>query len=371
MQTKTEGISILIAMGTSMLVLTLAFATLNSIARSLDQASNIQRSTQLFFASESGAESAFFHHNARGAGLSFTAAHASQSLNHSSINADTNWTIQGRSNTSDSGSPTVGNATVVDILREGQTLQIPLRWDESANPLEDPPQVTASQYNQPTNSLDNISFTFFLDPASIPASSARDAFNAEYSFASGVFPIPNTFDFGENGNNAVLIDWSFTRKHSRLGVQTFIPTDNQDCSGFVATPGYICEADFVGMTGSGLQLDTNDTVTGKILPGSIDTELDYFWDCSDTTVIAGDSCEDYQITVRPLLQFNDTISGQKIPGLPFELKLTTAGGTIPLTFPQSTYTITSDVALEDFSQQISIEIPEKTSIGAFDYVIFD
>ena len=369
MRVKQAGISILISMGTSTLVLTLAFATLNSIARSLDQASNIQRSTQLFFASESGAEAAFFHHNARGAGLSFPGPAASQSIAHDSIDAATNWSIEGRSTTSDTGSATVGDATVVDILRENQSLQIPLQWDASADPSVAPPS-TPAQHGRTTNANENVSFTFYLDPADFTPSTAADAFNNKYNFASNIYPISNSFDFGENGNNAVLVDWSFTRNHSRLGVQTFIPTDNQDCSGFLANPGYICENDYVGMTSTGLQVDTNDTISGKILPGSIDTELDYFWDCADPTVIIGDTCSDYQLTIRSLLELNDTITGDKVPGLPYELKITRSGS-IPLTFPQSTYTVTSDVALEDFSQQISIEVPEKTSIGAFDYVIFD
>ena len=376
MKTKVEGISILVAMGTSLLVLSLAFATLNSISRSLDQASNIQRSTQLFFASESGAESAFFHHNSRGAGLNFLdGTHASQTLSHPSVNAETNWTIQGRANTSDSASATVGNAAFVDILKEGQTLKIPLQWDAAANPSVNPPTVPLAPpaYGKTDNNNDNISFTFYRDPANISNSTAKDAFDAKYSFDSGVYPIANNFDFGENANNAVLIDWSITRKNDNRGVQTFIPTANQDCVGFPANPGYICENDFNAMTTSGLQIDTNDTIVGKVLPGSIDIALDEFWDClvDNSTAFLGDTCSDYQVTIRPLLKYTDTISGDKIPGLPYELKLTTAGGTVPKTFPQSTYNVVSDVVLENFSQRIEIEVPEKTSIGAFDYVIFD
>lgn len=376
MKIKAEGISILVAMGTSLLVLSLAFATLASISRSLDQASNLQRSTQLFFASESGAEAAFFHHNARGAGLNFLdSTHASQTLSHPSVQAETNWTIQGRTNTSDSASRTVGNAAFVDILKEGQTLKIPLQWDASDNPTATPPtsSIGTPDYGETDNNNDNLSFTFYRDPANISNSTAKDAFNDRYNFDSGVYPIDNNFDFGENGNNAVLIDWSITRKNSNQGIQTFIPTDNQDCVGFPANPGYICENDFNAMTTSGLQIDTNDTITGKVLPGSIDVDLDEFWDCLGGSggVNIGDNCSDYQLTIRPLLKYQDTLSGDKIPGLPYELKLTTAGGTVPKTFPQSTYKVVSDVALEDFSQRIEIEVPEKTSIGAFDYVIFD
>lgn len=352
-------------------MLSLAFATLNSITRSLDQASNIQRSTQLFFASESGAEAAFFHHNARTPGVNFTGAHASQSINHSSIDADTTWTIQGRTSTIDGTSN--NDATIVDILQEGQTLKIPLRWDSSANPTADPPQVDPGQYAAPNNTTDNLDLTFYIDPDDISASSALDAFNAKYNFESDAFDtLADGFNFGNPTGNNILIDWSLSRKNNNKGIQTFIPTDNKDCTGFGATPGYICENDFVTMTSGGLQLDTNDTISGKVLPGSYDLDVDDFWNCTADSVTAdiGDVCTDFQITFRPLLQFYDTIGLDKIPGLPYELKLTT-GSSSTKPFPQSTYTVISDVALEDFSQKITIEVPEKTSIGAFDYVIFD
>jgi len=373
MKTKEAGISIFISMGTSLLVLSLAFATLTSIARSIDQASNIQRSTQLFFASESGAEAAFFHHNSRGPGTNFTGANTTQIIAHPSVNANTNWTIQGR--TSQVDNAINNDATIVDILKEGQTYKIPFQWDPATNPGELPP-VNLADYGEPNRINDLLEIRFFQTPADIPSSAAKDDFEARYGFQADAFdPLQGSFDFGDSVDEDILIDWSITRKNSVQGVQTFIPVNNQDCSGYIsgAGAGYICEDDIEVIATGDLRVTTSDPLPGKVLPGSKDTSLDYFWDClagADETVRLGETCSDYQLTIRPLLKFNDTVSGAKVPGIPFQLKLQVPGG-IPTHFPLNTYTVVSDVALEDFSQRIEIEIPERTSIGAFDYVIFD
>ena len=160
MKNKNEGISILIAMGTSLLVLALAFATLNSIARSLEQASNIQRTTQLFFASESGVESTFFNHNARETGLLFSGTDDSQTITHSRINATTTWTLIGRSTklTDDSSNyPIYGG-----IMKENETIQIPLHWDTSLTPDNPVNNSGAPNYNS-----DHLSIFFFRDPEHI------------------------------------------------------------------------------------------------------------------------------------------------------------------------------------------------------------
>jgi hypothetical protein len=376
MKTKVEGISIFVSMGTSLLVLSLAFATLSSIGRSIDQASNIQRSTQLFFASESGAEAAFFHHNSRGAGLNFTGAHSTQDISHPSINAETSWTIEGRTDKVDNA---INNdATIVDILKEGQTYKIPFQWDPATNPGELPP-VNLADYGEPNRINDLLEIRFFQTPADIPSSAAKDDFEARYGFQTGTFdPLQGTFDFGDNsGDEEILIDWSVTRKNNVQGVQTFIPTNNQDCSGYIAGSGagYICEDDIRLISSGGIVIRADAPIPGKVLPGSKDDSLDYFWSCTATggsnpPLRVWETCSDYQLTFRPLLKLSDTVTGNKVPGIPFQLKLDVNGST-PTHFPLNNYTVVSDVNQEDFSQRIEIEVAERTSIGAFDYVIFD
>ncbi|NCP67652.1 hypothetical protein GW756_05270 [bacterium] len=375
MKTKVEGISIFISMGTSLLVLSLAFATLTSIGRSIDQASNIQRSTQLFFASESGAEAAFFHHNSRGSGVNFTGTHSSQRIAHPSINASTNWTIEGRTDKVDNA---INNdAIFVDILKEGQTYKIPFKWDISTNPSQQAPQVSAARYDEPNFINDEFELTFFQTPEDIPTSDALTDFEERYGFQTGVFdPLKGSFDFGDSSADPeVLIDWSLTRKNNVQGVQTFIPTNNEECSGFLGNEGYICENDLLSISSGGIVIRANAAIPGSVLPGAKPDSLDYFWTCfaaggPNPPVRIGETCSDYQLTIRPLLKLSDTVTGNKVPGIPFQLKLDVDGST-PTHFPLNTYTVVSDVNQEDFSQRIEIEVPERTSIGAFDYVIFD
>lgn len=352
MKAKRSGVSVLIAMGTSTLVLTLAFATLDSVARSIEQASNIQRSTQLFFASESGVEASFFHHNSRGAGLNFNTSHASQSIDHANIQAQTDWSIVGRTVDSISGNPALGG-----ILKEGQSVQIPLSWDSSANPTSEP------NNNGNPDSADELQISFYKDTEDIPTGDVKDKIVTE----GGTFAIPTGFDFGDSSPDPeVLIDWSFARKNSAAGVQTFIPTENDSCGGAI---GFICEDQLLTTTQS---ITTNTSIDGKILPGGIITTLNDFWSCSDPGVSG--TCSDYRATFRPLLKLVDTKStadesdDTKIPGIPYTvvLQATSTGS-----FPRSFYTVEADVSQEDFSQRISIDVAEKTSIGAFDYVIFD
>ena len=380
MKIKEEGISILIAMGTSLLVLSLAFATLASISRSVDQASNIQRSTQLYFASESGAEAAFFHHNSRGPGTNFMGTNANQIIDHSSVNATTNWTIQGRSTHVDTLTPDQ-NALVVDILKEGQTFKIALEWDPDVDPGDEPADGSgANPFNGPATSTDELEIRFFETPADITnATTAVAAFQDRYGFETDAFePLQQaSFDFGNSGDEEILIDWSITRKNSGQGIQTFIPFNNQDCSGYIAgaSAGYICEDDLLRAGAEPITINTTWAMDGRVLPGSKESTLDEFWSCFRTGLpgaLVGptETCSDYQLTLRPLLNFNDTGSGNQIPGIPFQIKLNN-GNNSPLHFPLNYYNVVSDVTLEDFSQRIEIEVPERTSIGAFDYVIFD
>ena len=375
MKTKVEGISILVAMGTSLVVLSLAFATLTSIGQSVDQASNIQRSTQLFFASESGVEAAFFHKNARGAGINFPDP-TNQEIQHQSINATTQWTIEGRTPHEDG--PINQNAIIVDILKEGQTFKIPFTWD----PSSDPTQVSAdaTPNNTGLGGTDILRFTFYQTPDDIPNSTAKTEFEERYGFDSDAFdPLQNQFDFGDPGDEEILIDWSITRKNSGQGVQTFIPRNNEDCAGFGTglNAGYVCEDDIHQLPSGSIEVSTGAGVEGMVLPGSLSSRLDLFWNCPqgdfgfEDIVQGGETCSDYQLTIRPLLKFNNTVDGAKVPGIPFQITLDSGIGNPARFFPRNYYTVVSDVTLEDFSQRIEIEIPERTSIGAFDYVIFD
>jgi len=368
MKTKNPGVSILIAMGTSLLVLALAFATLSSIVKSLQQAGSIQRSTQLFFASETGLEAAFFHHNARGAGTNFTGINT---ITLDNIGADVNWQVDGRSDLTDH----LGDPAFAGVLKENQNIRIPLHWDTSADPNIAPP-------NDPNGKLaagEQINLTFYNGIEDIPVGTGNLALE-ELLTEFDNFEIPIAFNFGDDADgdssdgdrganiNEVLIDWSFTRKNNVVGIQTFVPTSNTDCSN--SAPGLICESQ-LNFNGAQQTINTNSgLIEGKVLPGGVITFLDDFWNCSDgANNGSSTNCSEYQLNFRPLLEFTNTSNGQKIPGIPYMISLNDISTT---DFPRNTYTVNSDVdLLEEFSQQLELVIPERTAVGAFDYVIFE
>lgn len=336
---KNPGISLLISLGTSTLVLMGAMYTILSVKKSLENSENIERSTQLFFATESGLEAAFFHHNARGAGT--TLVDGSQTINHSSTAITNNWKLQGRTELKDN-SP---RYSLMGLLKEGQSVQIPLSWDASTTPTTDPNSTVG------TLSGNNISFVLHNKSSDLTDGDSKDAFIIKYGTIPAI-----AIDFG-NSDTEVLIDWSFSRTHSTNGIQTFSPTENSDCSGAL---GFLCED----------QLDSNEIISsgnsalvGRILPGNISTNLDDFFSCADA---GGGICSDYVLTFRSLLQYKQSDDDNKIIGIPFEIYTNNTQN-----FPKETYTISSDVEIDNFSQNLSITVPEKTAIGAFNYVIFD
>lgn len=361
MKMKNEGVTIIVALGTSLLVLALAFATLNSVAQSIEQANNIQRSTQLFFAAESGLEAAFFHHNARGQGTTLSTT-ADQTLDHDEINATTEWSLSGRATGTDDNS----DRFYAEILRENQTIQIPLVWDTGSTPLDTPNSSGALDVGEDitVNFYPGIVSTGSVSGLTPDDDAIRAALSAEYDD----FDVNSTvLDFG-SATNEVLIDWSLSRKNANRGVETFIPTDNADCGTPGPAIGFICEDQFNSPTNNRLTISTAAAINGKILPSLTDTTLAQFWDCTDANAASTAVCSEFQITFRPLLSYSDSnpSNDQKIIGIPFSVIASDA-----TSFPLPDYTVQTDVTQESFSQAVNLEIPERTSIGAFDYVIFD
>ncbi len=278
-----------------------------AVSRSLEQTANIERSNQIFFAAESGIESAFFHHNSRGAGTHFMGEDDSQKILHRVISSLVNWKIDGRSD------PLTG------ILKENQTIQIPFFWDSAENPL--------APYSQEGANMSGQGF--------------------ELSFTKE--NIPDGFDFGTS-TEEILIDWKISRKHPTAGLQTFLPKDDGGCVGITE---FICKSQLPAT------ITSSDPIEGKMTPClNVDN-------CPTTLGAFLSEGINFQLIFRPILPFVSENGEQKIPGIPFVL---TTNGT-PVT--KSSYDIIANIALGDFTQKLQLTIPEKTSIGSFDYVIFD
>ena len=373
-QHKNDGISLIVALGGSLLVLSIGLATLISISRSLEQSASLERSTKLFFAAESGIEGAFFHHNARGAGLDMVdgsiefpggSGDFPQRIPHFSGSVESEWTIESR------------ETPIVGLLKEGQSVQIPLFWDDATNPKAPPPVGTPTGLGAAPGH--HFALNFYKSSGDMGA--IQSVFEDQYGVVD-ITGLVSNFDFGKSSapdGEQILIDWSLTRKNNNEGVQTFSPRE-EDCS---LDEDFICEDSFrssnsavIDIGGGAVAtnisaLPSKDTKVGgrngRVLPGLQQVTLQDFMECDDVAS-TGDTCSEYTLTFRPLLKFEDTVNSMKIPGIPYTLTGNDGGS---ISIPEGFYTVNATVREDDFSQTISLEVPERTSIGAFDYVIFD
>lgn len=312
----------LISLGISFLVLGIALSVVASIDRAVQRSADLGRANQVFFSAESGFEAAFFHHNARGQGVHFETADDSQSITHSETASVVAWEISGRED------------PISGVLKERQKIQIPLFWDDSANPTEEPPIDDDGNF----------------DPTHDQAGALLNDFELVFTDDD----IPADFDFGlASGEDAVLIDWALSREHAVDGLQTFVPALGSDGTACGLDTEFICQDVF--LLSGGATIISDGSVQGEILPGRTDTPLSAFLSDVDS--------QKFILSFQPLLPFEDT-DGSKIPGIPFTLDADTE-------LPKDTYRINAEVSIGSFSKIITAEVPERTTIGAFDYVIFD
>jgi hypothetical protein len=333
MKTKNPGISLLISFLGSFFILGVTISVLASISRSLENTQNLERSNQFFYAAESGLEAAFYHHNARGPGSEFPTISPPQSIDHSTIGTTTVWTIDSQSN------------QILGLLKENQSLQIPLNWDDGITP------TTTPNENGRINAQ-GIHLHFYPTITNSETDPIKIALYNQY----GTFSVPLLFDWGDNGAPQVLIDWSVSRETIATGViETFIPDQG---NGGACSPGteFLCEDSF----STEFEVDIGDSgIAGTILPGNIAGTL-------GSPFVVDNAAYKYKITIRSLLPYSDSDSTNRIIGIPFAIEDVNTND-----FPDTEYTITTQVDSGDFSKTISVTIPEKTTIGAFDYIVFD
>ncbi len=325
MKRKNPGISLLISLGISFLALGVAISVIASVNSAVQRSADLGRSAQVFFAAESGLESAFFHHNARGQGVHFTGTSGPQTITLSNSSAEVSWELEGRDN------------GIAGMLKEGQKIQIPLFWDNSLDPTKEPPVDGNGDFDIGSFQAGILSDDFLL------------TFNNE--------DIPFGFNFGTTEAAAVLIDWAVSREHDTAGLQTFVPTlgTSNSCDG---ASGFVCKGEFLNAIDE-VVISSLAIINGEILPGGAASTLNAFMNDSDS--------QQFVLSFQPLLSFSDSSDPSdiiKIEGIPFTLS---AGASLPM----STYTVSSGVSLGKFSKVITAEVPEKTTIGAFDYIIFD
>jgi len=348
-------------LGISFIVFTITMVLINSVTKSLERASNIERSNQIFFGTESGLEAAFFHHNARGQGVHFpgngdickdsslasikccdnagTPADCdpsdSQKILHNKTGVQTKWKIFGRANSYDG------------LLKENETIQIPLFWDNADNAEE----------AEDKDELDKTSLYLQLIFSNIQNESAL---------------FTNSFDFGHS-TDEILIDWSASRIKTVSSVETneiFKPkiTDIQDKCNITNADSIICKNELFDIPSP--TINTNDSSITGVINSETNENLDQFF-LNDANL------SNFKITFRPLLPFTKEDLSTKIPGIPFEINIAQISDDAVLTnnppfaLPLPFYTIETEVSLGNFSKKLTTKIKEKTDAGFFDYIIFD
>lgn len=313
---KKAGLSLLLAMVGSTIAVSIAIGILAIVTRSVEKSQGLERSTQTFFAIESGLEAGFFHHNARGQGVQFTALNGpsfpkEQSINHEAVNITTNWSIDGRSD----------SATLNGLIHENKPLQLRWYWDNA--------ETVADEQDEQEH-IPN--FTLQFDPDD---------------------KIPANFDFGAVENN-VLISWMFTRRSGSMGLGSLVPKADDPEFPCVPNTSFICRDQLYSAT-----LSSGDTRTGSLLPrtatATTDTINNFLTDGTK-----------FQLVLTPAREFRDSAKGE-IPGIPF--KLTENSG---ISLPRPDYSVYTTATTGSFSKEVDVlNIPEQTSVQAFSYVIFD
>lgn len=314
---KKPGISLLVAMVGSSIALGVVTTIMISLSHSLEQAQNIERSTQVFFAVESGLEAGFFHHNARGQGTKFLPIgdpdfSEHQIISHEGVNLRTKWSIDGRAETN----------TVTGLIEEFKPLVMKWSWDNADSVEKDVDIV-----DQPLN------FSLTIEE-----------------------PAPG-FDFGFTEiDDQVIANWMIARKHSSYGVNTLTPwaPDLEDLCNINSS--FVCRYSLP------FQISHADFDMGTLSPRiGTQTEMEISNFSSDP------AASDHQIVITPLTSFTSSDGSVTVPGIPYTL---IEGNGVLLPLPS--YSVNTQVEALGFVKNLSVEnIPEKTPASAFSYTIFD
>ena len=392
MKLKTEGMTLLIAMTICLLVLGLSFQILRSVTKSVDRNSNIERSTQMFYAAESGLEAALLHQNIRGGGLFFEPVDENDplmTLHHSVINAKSLWAVQGRF--SDAELSTLPDFWAKNILlREYGRIEVPLFWNAADTPQEDPTDIEGVDFMN----NENVAVVFDL------------------ADEDGQRFVPNNFDFGvneegrdrdnicilrggdgcppEDGHyNQVVVDWGVTRIFTPDGEssrrETFVPHTNLSAIGSCesAESELICEDDFLDGAQTNIVLSSQDnginTITGSLQPcrNNCDLTLYEFFHPS-----GGDTAEHFMITFQDLVPLENSFDNTQLAGLPYRIfryegtvnipddfDLQNGGINDPRPLPQPVQLVTSDVEMGDYKTTFQFLVDDRAASGAFDYIL--
>lgn len=328
---KNLGISLLVALGASLFMLSLMSVMILGVKKSLEKNTNVERSQQLFYGIESGMEAALYHHNARGAGVHFVQDNKNaQKINLDRLGIETYWKIFGRVQDEYYG-----------ILQPGKKSEIRLFQDNALTPDQ-------ASDRQASSKLD-IKIEFLTDLVSFPVAKQK-AIKEQF----GDIDLSSiTGNLGDPTSSEILVGWKIVQEDNSGQIKTWNPKSNaNEIDNCISENGaFFCEERLL----FGYDIQSSETFNGRVIPGLVTTDLATFSQDGGF----------YTLSLQPLLDFEDD-NANKFPGIPFRVEQLSLGG-----ITTDTFTIESEANMGNFSHKIAVEIPEKTSIGAFDYVIFD
>lgn len=407
---KVPGISLMIAFLTSMLVLALALVTLASIVRSFERTVGIERGNKVFFAAESGIEAAFFHKNSRQSSVHFdweswsdgasgTCGEDEESgtcptelktveIQQTGTGAKTRWKLLSRFVPPKGATVSAADRTFSGMIGEFQNIEIPMYYQNANKPTDNQDQI-----NIP---LDGGLYNLFVrgdidtNGTGLGEFDGNQADGAIFNFGDNrtidrTIPTPTTTLAPGARREQIVVDWSVSRTNGHTGrIQTFSPIRNigVPCQIDDTTRSAIwCEDDIVSTSAEIISFN-DANIHGNVRPCNIN-DLGYvptgLGDCKTSLpnfMSGGDiggtsNISNIRIQMQQLapLEHQSVVTGNiiaKKDGINFEVELPT---NVELPLPY--YTIVSEVEQGNYQKEITLTVNEATSIGAFNYVIFE
>lgn len=371
---KVEGISLIVSLGASLLVLAMGIGIITSVEKSHQRSVDIENSIQFFYGSESSIEAALFHKKARGKGAHFpdvADTADAQKLDFYNGSLFTRWKLFGRAG--------IGTDPIIGMLREGEAVELPLFWDRAATP-ELPEDIEAF------GAGDDFTLTFYRSSQHM-LGDINTPGTTEYKFVEEFGEIDDSFRFPTSDpiGDGILIDWDMSRIETNVASQTFAVSENSErkyCTGGIATnpdphaspaekTHNFCKSHFNSNTSISLDAD-NAATPGKVNhrfrpdpPGDAPYTLGDAGGFEGFNAFDDPAFENFQLSFNSgFVQYaNGT---DKLRGIPYTIE--TNNKDVPTPY----YQIVAEVdKVDKFNQRLEIQLKEEVANKNFRYVIFD
>jgi len=370
MKQKAEGISLLVALGASMLVMAMAMGIMSSVERSFMRSVDIENSLMFFYGSEAGIEAALFHKKARGRGSQFNCIDCiveERQLGFYNNGMKTTWDLTARTD------------KYIGLMKEGEVLEIPLFWDGATSPSDIPVSVEPLNEERFLNTGTSLKFAIGMRVDSPDSPSPQNDLSSyftdvEFIAKHGILENAAATIAYDTSRPEPFITWSLQGKtdSERLSLELdpfFNGVGDPVYCHTTETRSKFCP-DFTGSIEQSFT-DISDPTTPALsrVNGKIadDGDPEVFYHPSDMFQDSPKepAGKDFTGTKEILLTISaDTMDLEKSRGLPYVIQSDTE---IPMPY----YDITATVNAKKFNQRLVLKLKESVSNQSFKYVIFD